>query len=37
VLFPEHDAVFDYGCGSGDDLRHMAAIGVYTGGWDPTR
>jgi len=36
VLLPEHDAVFDYGCGRGDDLRHLAAIGVHASGWDPT-
>lgn len=27
--------VFDYGCGRGDDLRHLAAIGVAAFGWDP--
>ena len=36
VLLPEHDSVFDYGCGRGDDLRHLAAIGVAASGWDPT-
>lgn len=25
----------DYGCGRGDDLRHLAALGVDAVGWDP--
>lgn len=36
VLVPKQHAVFDYGCGRGDDLRHLAAIGVRASGWDPT-
>ena len=28
--------VFDYGCGRGDDLCHLAALGVNAAGWDPT-
>lgn len=28
--------VFDYGCGRGDDLRHLAALGYTARGWDPT-
>lgn len=27
--------VFDYGCGRGDDLRHLGALGVPATGWDP--
>jgi DNA phosphorothioation-associated putative methyltransferase len=27
--------VFDYGCGRGDDLRHLAALGITATGWDP--
>lgn len=30
------DSVFDYGCGRGDDLRHLAALGFSADGWDPT-
>lgn len=28
--------VFDYGCGRGDDLRHLDSMGVPAAGWDPT-
>ena len=27
--------IFDYGCGRGDDLRHLAAMGYQARGWDP--
>jgi DNA phosphorothioation-associated putative methyltransferase len=27
--------VFDYGCGRGDDLRNLAAMGIPAAGWDP--
>ena len=27
--------VFDYGCGQGDDVRLLSAMGVNTNGWDP--
>ncbi len=27
--------LFDYGCGRGDDLRHLAMLGYEAGGWDP--
>src|SRR5690242_2251614 len=27
--------VFDYGCGRGDDLRHLASLGYDVDGWDP--
>lgn len=28
--------VFDYGCGKGDDVRNLTALGIEAGGWDPT-
>src|SRR4051794_17422022 len=28
-------AVFDYGCGQGDDLRILSASGIEAAGWDP--
>jgi DNA phosphorothioation-associated putative methyltransferase len=28
--------VFDYGCGRGDDIRHLSALGFNVAGWDPT-
>lgn len=28
-------SVFDYGCGRGDDIRHLAALGITAAGWDP--
>lgn len=28
-------SVFDYGCGKGDDLRNLAALGYEANGWDP--
>lgn len=27
--------VFDYGCGQGDDVRLLLAMGIDAGGWDP--
>ncbi|TIC79896.1 DNA phosphorothioation-associated putative methyltransferase [Nocardioides sp. GY 10113] len=35
-LLPEGATVFDYGCGKGDDLRHLRALGYPAEGWDPT-
>jgi DNA phosphorothioation-associated putative methyltransferase len=29
-------SLFDYGCGRGDDLRNLAALGFRVQGWDPT-
>ncbi|ORW32533.1 SAM-dependent methyltransferase [Mycobacterium paraense] len=29
-------SVFDYGCGRGDDLRNLDALGYRIGGWDPS-
>ena len=28
-------AIFDYGCGRGDDIRHLIAMGHKATGWDP--
>jgi DNA phosphorothioation-associated putative methyltransferase len=28
-------SVFDYGCGRGDDIRHLSALGFDVAGWDP--
>ena len=28
--------VFDYGCGLGDDVRHLSLRGIPSWGWDPT-
>ncbi len=28
--------VFDYGCGRGDDMRNLMALGYSVAGWDPT-
>jgi len=27
--------VFDYGCGRGDDIRNLNALGIASSGWDP--
>ena len=29
-------SVFDYGCGHGDDVRTLRALGISASGWDPT-
>lgn len=29
-------SIFDYGCGKGDDIRGLKALGINTYGWDPT-
>lgn len=34
LLTPDR-AVFDYGCGLGDDLRLLTALGIQGMGWDP--
>lgn len=31
----DESTVFDYGCGRGDDVRTLAALGVDVAGWDP--
>ncbi len=33
---PPDESVFDYGCGKGDDIRHLRALGYDVDGWDPT-
>src|SRR6478609_9045277 len=35
-LIDQDCTVFDYGCGKGDDIRHLRALGYNTDGWDPT-
>lgn len=35
LLSPD-GSVFDYGCGKGDDVRHLTALGYSVDGWDPT-
>lgn len=35
-VLPQGSTVFDYGCGKGDDLRHLRALGYPVDGWDPT-
>ena len=34
-LIEESSSVFDYGCGQGDDLRTLSALGIQSYGWDP--
>jgi DNA phosphorothioation-associated putative methyltransferase len=34
ILLPTR-TVFDYGCGRGDDVRHLSALGFNVAGWDP--
>ena len=34
-LFEHGASLFDYGCGRGDDLRTLTALGVEAAGWDP--
>ena len=36
VVVPGRHSVFDYGCGRGDDLRHLQALNIQAAGWDPT-
>jgi DNA phosphorothioation-associated putative methyltransferase len=35
-LLDQTFSVFDYGCGRGDDLRHLGAQGYEAAGWDPS-
>jgi DNA phosphorothioation-associated putative methyltransferase len=35
-LLPPDSSVFDYGCGKGDDIRHLRSLGYDIDGWDPT-
>lgn len=34
-LLEQGTHLFDYGCGRGDDLRHLAMLGHDASGWDP--
>ncbi len=34
-LLEETESFFDYGCGLGDDLRGLSALGYSCSGWDP--
>ena len=34
-LIGDKTTVFDYGCGRGDDLRHLGSLGIAAAGWDP--
>lgn len=34
-LIPPTASVFDYGCGKGDDIRHLTTLGYQVSGWDP--
>lgn len=34
-IFTEELSLFDYGCGQGDDLRLLGAMGFTAAGWDP--
>jgi DNA phosphorothioation-associated putative methyltransferase len=34
-LLTTETAVFDYGCGRGDDIRHLTSLGIPVAGWDP--
>lgn len=35
-LLSRTTTLFDYGCGKGDDIRHLRALGYRADGWDPT-
>lgn len=35
-LIAPASSVFDYGCGRGDDVRNLRALGYQADGWDPT-
>ena len=34
-LISQERSVFDFGCGQGDDVRHLTSMGVSCLGWDP--
>lgn len=34
-VLDKSQSLFDYGCGRGNDLRHLTAEGFTCGGWDP--
>lgn len=35
-LLPPDASIFDFGCGKGDDIRHLQSWGYDVDGWDPT-
>jgi DNA phosphorothioation-associated putative methyltransferase len=35
-LIDPTQSLFDYGCGRGDDIRHLTELGYTATGWDPT-
>ncbi|GHF98419.1 hypothetical protein GCM10017567_11410 [Amycolatopsis bullii] len=35
ALVTTHSTVFDYGCGRGTDLHHLAELSITANGWDP--
>lgn len=35
-LLRPSNSIFDFGCGRGDDVRHLAALGYDVDGWDPS-
>ncbi len=35
-LIDPTQSLFDYGCGRGDDIRHLTELGYKATGWDPT-
>jgi len=35
TLLGPDDSLFDYGCGHGDDIRHLQGLGFNCDGWDP--
>ena len=34
-IFTENTTFFDYGCGHGGDIQHIAELGYVSSGWDP--
>ena len=34
-IITEQTVVFDYGCGHGDDVKRLMALGIPASGWDP--
>jgi len=35
TLLDRQDSLFDFGCGHGDDIRHLKELGFDCDGWDP--
>lgn len=36
AVVDDSQSIFDYGCGRGDDIRNLKALGYAADGWDPT-